>query len=122
MNDLFHAFVRQVRPAQHENGFNGPRREGTEGKRSGQDEKLVQEGPFCDGPQYGQLAGRRKPHSLLCIDSEVVAQNARRLFARHFRHDGHVVHQRGNVVEQGKESTGHEAKVQSTGCQELSLP
>ena len=119
--DLLYSFERQVRPAQQENGLNGPRREGTEGERRRQDEEFVQEGPLCDGPQHGQLSGGGKPDGLLCVDSEVVAQNACRLFAGHFRHDGHVVHQHGDVVKQGKESTGHEAKVQSTGCQVLFL-
>ena len=122
VNDLLDAFVGEVCPTQQQDGLNHPRREGTEGERRRQDEELVQEGTLGDGPQHGQLTGSREPDGFLCIDGEVVPQDAGRFFARQLRHDGHVVHQRGNVVEQCKESTGHEAKVLFSACHVLCLP
>ena len=108
MRQLLDTLVAQIRPAEHQQQRHRPGQQGTDQKRRGNQDHLVEQRPAGHRPDHRQLAVGLHPGDLLGVERQVVAQHAGGLLRRHLGHQRDVVEERGDVIDQCEQTaTGH---------------
>jgi hypothetical protein len=112
VREFFHALEAQKRPAQHEQRRHGPGGEGAHEQGRGHEDGLVHERALGHGPDHGQLAVGAHAGDLLGVERQIVAEHARRLLRRHLGEHRHVVGHGGAFL---RGHLGHEGDVVEDG-------
>ena len=107
VRELLEALVAEIGAAEHEQRRHRPGQEGADGQRRRHQDGLVDERALGDRPHDRQLAAGSQAGHLLGVEGEVVAEHARGLPRGDLREHGHVVEQRGDVVEEQEQARGH---------------
>ncbi len=105
---VFDAFEAQIKAAQHQQGRYRPGDEAADGQRRRYQDQLVLQRTDGHRPDHRQLAFGTHAGHLLCIQRQIVAEDAGGFLGGNLGHQGNVVEDRGNVVDQGKQAgSGH---------------
>ena len=108
MQQFFHAFETQVCAAYHQQRRNRGGQEERQQQRQRHEDDFVDERAFGDGPDNRQLPIGGNAGYLVGVQRQVVADYAGGFFGGHFGHQGDVVQNGRDVVEQGeKRGKGH---------------
>jgi len=91
--DLLEPFKTEEGPADHEQGRDHCRRDGTDQEGRRHEDHLVEQGPLRHRPDHREFAVRGEADHLLGVEGQVVAHHPTRLLDRHLGHGGDVVEQ-----------------------------
>jgi hypothetical protein len=109
VGQLLDPFEAQVKAAEHQQRRHRPGDEAADRQRRRHQNQLVLQRTDGDRPDHRQLALGSYPGNLLRVERQIVAQYAGSLLGGHLGHQGDVVEDRGNVVDQGKQAgSGHQ--------------
>ena len=98
--DLFKTFVAEIQAPRHQQRCDQPLGNRGDKNCGGHKNRLVQQGAPEHREHHGQFPVRRHARDFFGIDRQVITQNTRSLARRHLGHDGDVIHERGNIVQQ----------------------
>ncbi len=108
VDQLLHALVHEIGPADHHQRNDQHRQPGADRQRCGHQDGLVLERTLCHRPDHRQLAGGLHPGDLLRVERKVVAEHPGGFLGRKLGEDGDIVQHAGDIVEQGqKAGAGH---------------
>jgi hypothetical protein len=104
VGQLLAALEAEERPADHQQGGDRPGGEPADRQRRRHQDQLVHRGALGHRPDHRQLAVRVDAGDLLRVERQVIPQHPRGLLGGYLGHRGHVVEDRGDVVEEGEEA------------------
>jgi len=107
VRELLETLVAQEQPARDQQRRDHPGRDDAQDERRRHQDQLVDQRALEYRPDHRQLALRTHAGDLLGVHGEVIAEHARGLPRRDLGQDGHVIEHGGNVIEQGKQASGH---------------
>ena len=108
MGDFFKTFVAQEQAAQDQQRRYHPGSHQRQGQGRRHQDELVAEGALGHGPHHRQFTLGAHAGDFFSIDRQVVAQHPCGFPGGHLGHGGHVVEDRGNIVQQYQQAaTGH---------------
>ena len=107
VGQLLETLEAQVGTADHQQRDDGPGGQCADGERRRHQDRLVEQGTQGDGPDHRQFAVGIDAGHLLGVERQVVAQHAGRLLGRHLAHDGHVIEDGRDIVDQCQQTACH---------------
>jgi hypothetical protein len=108
VRQLFDTLEAQVKPADHQQRRDRRRQQGADRQRRRHQDQLVLQRADTHRPDHRQFALGAHPGHLLGVERKVIAEHSCGLLRRDLGHQGHVVEDGGNVVEQCKQAgAGH---------------
>ena len=101
MHQFFKSLITEKGPTQHQEWGDQCGRQSTDRQRRRHQYQLILEGSFGHPPYHGQFTLRPNPRHLLGIEGQVIPQHPSGFLGGYLGHDGNVIKQGGDIVDQG---------------------